>query len=67
MNVPSPAVADKIAYLLATGISMVETVSFWLECLMRKIMQALGMRTPDSKEELTESLTRHVLRRLTAK
>lgn len=60
-------VADKIAYLLATGISMAETISFWVERLMRKIMQALGMRSPDSKEELTEGVIRHVLKRLTAK
>ncbi|WP_027328561.1 lipase family protein [Marinimicrobium agarilyticum] len=60
-------VADKIAYILATGISMAETVSFWVERLMRKIMQALGMRTPESKAALTEGLIRYVLRRLTAK
>lgn len=60
-------VADKIAYILATGVNMAEKVSFWVERLMRKIMRALGMRAPDSKEALTEGLIRYVLRRLTAK
>lgn len=58
-------VADKIAYLLATGVNMAENVSFWVERLMRKIMQALGMRTPQNREALTVGLIRHVLRRLT--
>ena len=59
-------VADKIAYLLAAGIKMAERVSYWVERLMRKIMQALGMRAPDNKEALTEGLIRYVLRRLVA-
>ncbi len=32
---------------------------------MRKMMQALGMRVVKAKEELTRSLIRHVLRRIT--
>ncbi|WP_024460861.1 lipase family protein [Marinimicrobium sp. LS-A18] len=59
-------VADKMAYLLAKGIKMAEHVGYWVERLMRKIMQALGMRAPESRESLTEGLIRHVLRRLMA-
>jgi hypothetical protein len=59
-------VADKMAYLLAKGIKMAEHVGYWVERLMRKIMQALGMRAPQSRESLTEGLIRHVLRRLMA-
>tara|TARA_R100000027_G_scaffold63236_1_gene55790 strand:+ start:68 stop:280 length:213 start_codon:yes stop_codon:yes gene_type:complete len=55
-----------MAYLLAKGIKMAEHVGYWVERLMRKIMQALGMRAPESRESLTEGLIRHVLRRLMA-
>lgn len=60
-------VADKIAYILAKGIDLAESVSVWVEHLMRKLMQALGMKVAKSKKELTRSLIQHVLTRLTAK
>lgn len=59
--------ADKIAYILAKGIDLAENVSVWVEHLMRKIMQALGMKVAKTKKELTRSLIKHVLMRLTEK
>lgn len=60
-------VADKIAYILAKGIDLAESVSVWVERLMRKLMQALGMKIAKTKKELTRSLIQHVLTRLTEK
>jgi hypothetical protein len=60
-------IADKIAYILAKGIDLAENVSVWVEHLMRKLMQALGMKAAKSKKELTRSLIQHVLTRLAAK
>lgn len=57
--------ADKIAYILAKGIELADNVSIWVEHLMRKMMQALGMSVVKSKEQLTRSLIKHVLRRIT--
>jgi len=57
--------ADKIAYILAKGIELADKASVWVEHLMRKMMQALGMRVAKSREELTRSLIRQVLRRIT--
>lgn len=59
--------ADKIAYILAKGIDLAENVSVWVERLMRKIMQALGMKVAKTKKELTRGLIQHVLVRLTEK
>jgi hypothetical protein len=59
--------ADKIAYLLAKGIELADKVSVWVEHLMRKLMQALGMKVAKTKKELTRSLIQHVLTRLTEK
>lgn len=60
-------IADKIAYILAKGIDLAENVSIWVEHLMRKLMQALGMKVAKTKKELTRNLIRHVLTRLTEK
>ena len=60
-------VADKIAYILAKGIDLAESVSIWVERLMRKLMQAIGMKVAKTKRELTRNLIRHVLTRLTEK
>ena len=57
--------ADKIAYILAKGIELADNLSIWVERLMRKMMQALGMVVVKAKEDLTRSLIRHVLRRIT--
>lgn len=59
--------ADKIAYILAKGIDLSENVSIWVEHLMRKLMQALGMKVAASKKELTRELIRRVLIRITQK
>jgi triacylglycerol lipase len=60
-------IADKIAYILAKGIDLAENIGIWVERLMRKLMQALGMRLVKSKKELTRGLIQHVLSRLTEK
>lgn len=60
-------IADKIAYILAKGIDLAENISIWVERLMRKLMQALGMRIAKTKKELTRDLIRYVLLRVTEK
>ncbi len=57
--------ADKIAYILAKGIELADNISIWVEHLMRKMMQALGMRIVKAKEELTRTLITSVLRAIT--
>lgn len=59
--------ADKIAYILAKGIDLAESISIWVELLMIKLMQALGMSIAKDKKELTQTLIRHVLVKLTEK
>lgn len=59
--------ADKIAYILAKGIDLAENISVWVERLMRKLMQALGMKIAKSRKELTRALIKRVLRRITEK
>ena len=60
-------IADKIAFILHSGIDLANEVSDWVEHLMRKIMQALGMTIAKTKQELTHNLIRHVLMRLSDK
>lgn len=57
-------IADKIAYLLEKGISATVTVSTWVYHLMRKLMQALGMKIVKDVKELTQALMRTVLVRI---
>jgi triacylglycerol lipase len=59
--------ADRIAYILAKGVSLADNVSIWVERLMRKIMLALHMKVVETKKELTHALIRYVLQRLTEK
>ncbi len=59
--------ADKIAYILAKGIDLADSISIWVELLMRKLMQALHMKVATSKKELTRDLIRYVLMRITEK
>lgn len=59
--------ADKIAYILIKGVNLAENISIWVERLMRKLMQALGMAVAKSKKALTHSLIRTVLLRITHK
>lgn len=56
--------ADKLAYILAKGIDLANNVTIWVEHLMRRLMQALGMKVAKSKKELTRGLIRSVLARL---
>lgn len=58
--------ADKIAYFLEKGIAIGESVSIWVERLMRKIMQAVGMSAAKGTKALTRGFMRFVLMRLTA-
>lgn len=58
------SVADKIAYILVKGLDLADSVSIWVENLMRKLMQALNMRPASNKKELTAQLIRQVLVRL---
>lgn len=57
-------IADKIAYILAEGINVADSVSVWVEHLMRKLMQALNMTVPSNKKELTKQLIKQVLVRI---
>ncbi|MGQ9425239.1 lipase family protein [Gilvimarinus sp. F26214L] len=56
-------VADRIAYILAKGISLAENISIWVVRLMHKLMEVLGMKPPKDKNGLSRSLIRHVLQR----
>lgn len=56
--------ADTIAWILRKGIDLVKAAGQWVIYLMRKIMQALGMKVAESAEELTDTLMRNTLRQL---
>lgn len=59
--------ADKLAYILSKGVNLADNISYWVILFMRRIMQALGMKVPESKEELTRGLIRAALLRLIRK
>jgi hypothetical protein len=59
--------ADKLAYILSKGIDLADNISYWVMRFMYRIMQALGMKTAKKKEELTRSVIRTALLRLTRK
>ncbi|KGJ96922.1 lipase family protein [Colwellia psychrerythraea] len=59
--------ADKLAYILSKGIDLADNISYWVIRFMRRIMQALGMKVAKSKDELTRSIIRTALLRLTRK
>ena len=56
--------ADMFAWALRRGIELFEHTSKWVGLLMRKIMQALGMKLIDSVKDLSQALMRRVLMRL---
>ena len=56
--------ADMIAWALRRGIELFKQTSEWVHLLMRKIMQALGMKIVDTVEALSQTLMRSVLIRL---
>ena len=60
-------VADKFAIILERGLHLAESISLWVELLIRKLLQALGMKVEASKEAITRSLIRQVLVRLIEK
>lgn len=58
-------IVDKLAYILAQGINLAKDISHWVVLLMKKLMQALHIVAPPTKEELTQALIKRVLIRLT--
>ena len=56
--------ADKIAWLLYQGISLAISAGVWILRLIRKMMQAIGMKVVETAEQLTEALMRNVLQRV---
>lgn len=59
--------ADKISWLLLKGIDLAKETGVWVLRVMRKIMQALGMRVVKSVEQLTRAFMRNILERLIRK
>lgn len=57
-------VADKIAYLPEKDISTATSVGTWVYHLMRKLMQALGMKIVKDVNELTRALMHTLLVRI---
>lgn len=57
--------ADKLAYILHKGIDLASHISYWVIRFVRRIMQALGMRTPENDSELTQQMIRTALARFT--
>ncbi|MDZ7923670.1 MAG: hypothetical protein U5M23_06340 [Marinagarivorans sp.] len=61
------SLADKIAWVLRKGIDLSIDASGWVLSLMRKIMQALGMKLAKVATELTQQFMRMILKRLIEK
>lgn len=60
----SISLADKIAMILHKGIDLSVDASGWVLSIMRKIMQALGMKVAKAASELTRQFMQIILRRL---
>jgi len=58
---------DTIAYILRKGIDLTVSLGQWVVHLMRKIMQVLGLRVIDNKEELTQAVMRDALMKIADK
>ena len=58
-------IADKLAYMLYKGIDLASHISYWVIRFIRRIMQALGMKTPKEDNELTQQMVRTALARFT--
>ncbi len=56
--------ADMIAWALRRGIELYKQTSEWVMLLMRKIMQALGVKLVETAKDLSQTLMRQVLVRL---
>ncbi len=63
----SISLADKIAMILHKGIDLSIDASGWVLSIMRKIMQALGMKLAKTASELTRQFMTIILRRLIAR
>ncbi|GLS26092.1 lipase family protein [Marinibactrum halimedae] len=63
----SHTILDKIAYMLAKGIDLSKNISIWVQRLMRKLMQALGMEPKEDKKDLTRSFIHRILVMITQK
>ncbi len=59
--------ADRIALILHKGIDLAKDTGIWVLRVMRKMMQALGMKVVDSVEQLTRAFMRTILERLMRK
>lgn len=58
------SLADKIAWILRRGCESVVEHGGWVLSLMRKIMQALGMKLAKTTKELTQLFMRRILQQL---
>ncbi|MDH5354710.1 MAG: lipase family protein [Gammaproteobacteria bacterium] len=61
------SLADKIAWILHKGFDLSTDASGWVLSIMRKIMQALGMKVAKAATELTRQFMQIILRRLIAR
>jgi pimeloyl-ACP methyl ester carboxylesterase len=59
--------ADKIAWILHKGIEVTLDAGHWVFHLMRRMMQAVGMKVVETVEQLTRALMRLVLERVLAR
>ncbi len=59
--------ADRIALILHKGIDLAKDTGIWVLRVMRKMMQALGMKIVESVEQLTRAFMRTILERLMRK
>lgn len=62
--ISSLSLADKISWILRKGIDLSVDAGGWVLNLMRKIMQALGMKLAKAASELTQQFMRLILKRL---
>lgn len=58
------SLADKIAWILHRGFDLSVDAAGWVLSIMRKIMQALGMKVAEAASELTRQFMQMILRRL---
>jgi len=58
---------DHLAYVLAKGINLAETLSNWVLLFIRKVMEVLGLKPVGKSEELNKDFIRNMLNRLQAK
>lgn len=59
--------ADTLAWILRKGLDIAKSIGQWVLFLMRKIMQVLGRKPVEKKEELSQSLMRTTMNQLMVK